>query len=402
MILTTTQGQTGLPRYFVPVFDMISRMPRGRLDLVLPDGRRFRAEGKAAGYIAELHVHNADLFARLIREGDLGFCEAYMDGWWSTPDLMAFMDLVHDEADEMYDGFPGQKLVRAYEKLRFWWQSNSRRQARKNISYHYDLGNDFYGLWLDETMTYSSAKFDTGQESLEVAQTLKYASMVDQMGAVPGDHVLEIGCGWGGFAEYAAKERGLRVTGLTISQEQFDYAVARIARAGLSDRVQIKMQDYRDERGIYDGVASIEMFEAVGEKYWPVYFDNLRDRLKPGKNATLQIITVQDKRWDVYRRGVDFIQKYIFPGGMLPSPTVLRQEIERAGLSVARSIEFGESYSQTLRRWHEVFNAKWDKVAHLGFDDRFRRMWNFYLTSCAGTFHSGNCDVTQITVTRAK
>ena len=402
MILTSTLGQTSLPRYFVPVFEMISRMPRGRLDLLLPDGRRFRAEGTNAGYVAELHIHNPDLFARLIREGDLGFCEAYMDGWWSTPDLMAFMDLVHDEAEEMYDGFPGQKIVRAYEKLRFWWQSNSRRQARKNISYHYDLGNEFYGLWLDETMTYSSAKFDTGQESLEAAQTLKYASMVDQMGVVPGDHVLEIGCGWGGFAEYAAKERGLRVTGLTISQEQHDYAVDRIAKAGLSDMVQIKMQDYRDERGQYDGIASIEMFEAVGEKYWPVYFAALRDRLKPGKNATLQIITVQHKRWEVYRRGVDFIQKYIFPGGMLPSPVVLRQEIERAGLSVARSVEFGESYSQTLRRWHEVFNARWDKVAHLGFDDRFRRMWNFYLTSCAGTFHSGNCDVTQITVTRAK
>ena len=402
MSLTSTMGQSNLPRYFVPVFEMMSRMPRGRLDLVLPDGRRFRAESKDAGYVAELQIHNPDLFARLIREGDLGFCEAYMDGWWSTPDLMAFMDLVHDEADEIYDGFPGQKIARAYEKLRFWWQSNSRRQARKNISYHYDLGNEFYRLWLDETMTYSSAKFDTGQESLEAAQTLKYASMVDQMGVVPGDHVLEIGCGWGGFAEYAAKERGLRVTGLTISQEQHDYAVDRIAKAGLSDRVQIKLQDYRDERGQYDGIASIEMFEAVGEKYWPVYFAALRDRLKPGKNATLQIITVQHKRWEVYRRGVDFIQKYIFPGGMLPSPVVLRQEIERAGLSVARSIEFGESYSQTLRRWHEVFNARWDKVAHLGFDDRFRRMWNFYLTSCAGTFHSGNCDVTQITVTRAK
>ena len=284
MILTTTQGQTGLPRYFAPVFDMISRMPRGRLDLVLPDGRRFRAEGKAAGYVAELHIHNLDLFGRLIREGDLGFCEAYMDGWWSTPDLMAFMDLVHDEAEEMYDGFPGQKLVRAYEKLRFWLQGNSRRQARKNISYHYDLGNEFYGLWLDETMTYSSAKFDTGQEGLEAAQTLKYASMVDQMGVEPGDHVLEIGCGWGGFAEYAAKERGLRVTGLTISKEQHDYAVDRIAKAGLSHMVDIKLQDYRDERGSYDGIASIEMFEAVGEKYWPVYFNALRDRLKPGRN----------------------------------------------------------------------------------------------------------------------
>jgi len=223
---------------------------------------------------------------------------------------------------------------------------------------------------------------------------------VDEMGAQPGDHVLEIGCGWGGFAEYAAKERGLRVTGLTISQAQHDYAVERIRKAGLSDMVDIKMQDYRDERGTYDGIASIEMFEAVGEKYWPTYFNTLRDRLKPGKNATLQIITVQDKRWEVYKRGVDFIQKYIFPGGMLPSPSALRAEIEKSGLHIARSVEFGQSYSLTLRRWHETFNAKWDQVAGMGFDDRFRRMWNFYLTSCAGTFHSGNCDVTQITVTR--
>jgi cyclopropane-fatty-acyl-phospholipid synthase len=366
----------------------------------LEDGRVFRAEGAKPGPVAEFTVHNDDLFARLIREGDLGFCDAYLDEWWSTPDLQAFMDLVHADNDEVYDGYPGMALVRAYEKLRFWMQSNSRRQAKKNISYHYDLGNDFYALWLDDTMTYSSAKFDTGQESLEKAQENKYASMVDQMGVQPGEHVLEIGCGWGGFAEYAAKERGLKVTGLTISQEQHDYAVARMARLGLSDMVEIKMQDYRDEEGMYDGIASIEMFEAVGEKYWPVYFDTVRERLKPGKHATLQIITVQDKRWHVYKRGVDFIQKYIFPGGMLPSPTVLRQEIARAGLHLKGSVEFGQSYSDTLRRWHETFNARWDDVAALGFDARFRRMWNFYLTSCAGTFWSGNCDVTQITMTR--
>jgi len=290
--------------------------------------------------------------------------------------------------------------LRAWEKLRFWLQSNSKRQAKKNISHHYDLGNDFYGLWLDDTMTYSSALFRTGQESLEAAQTAKYASMVDEMGAKPGDHVLEIGCGWGGFAEYAARERGLKVTGLTISREQHDYATERMARAGLSDRVEIKLQDYRDERGRYDGIASIEMFEAVGEKYWPVYFDTVRDRLNPGAMGTFQIITVEDRRWDAYRKSVDFIQKYIFPGGMLPAPSVLRAEIERAGLTVARSVEFGESYSQTLRRWHETFNARWEEVSLLGFDDSFRRMWNFYLTSCASAFSSGTCDVIQITVRR--
>ena len=400
-VRTSTPGQENLPRYFSQAFGVAKGMNNGRLDLVLPDGRRFRADGKNPGHVAELVIHDPDLFARLIREGDLGFCDAYLEGGWSTPDLQAFMDLVHAGNEDMYDGFPGIGLLRTYEKLRFWWQSNSKRQAKKNISYHYDLGNEFYGAWLDETMTYSSAKFETGQESLEKAQMQKYASMVDQMGAKPGDHVLEIGCGWGGFAEYAAGQRGLRVTGLTISRDQRDYAVARIERAGLSDRVEIKLQDYRDERGIYDGIASIEMFEAVGEKYWPLYFNTLRERLKPGKAATLQIITVHDRRVQVYKRGVDFIQKYIFPGGMLPSPSALRQEIERAGLRVARSIEFGDSYSQTLRRWHDTFNEKWEQIQPLGFDERFRRMWNFYLTSCAATFQSGNCDVTLITVTRS-
>ena len=397
-VLTSTNNQQNLPRYFARVFDLVGKLNSGRVDFILPDGRRFRAEGSKPGPVAEVTINNPDVFARLVREGDLGFCDAYLDGWWTTPDLQAFMDFIHADNDDMYDGFPGMALVRAWEKARFWFQSNTKRQALKNISYHYDLGNDFYSLWLDDTMTYSSALFNTSQESLEKAQIAKYASMVDQMGVKPGDHVLEIGCGWGGFAEYAAKERGLKVTGLTISKEQLDYANKRIKNKGLSDKVNLKLQDYRDETGVYDGVASIEMFEAVGEKYWPVYFDKIKQCLKPGKQATLQIITIQDARWDVYRKSVDFIQKYIFPGGMLPSPSVLRQEIHRAGLSVQHSIEFGKSYSQTLRRWFEVFNNKWDNISAMGFDDRFRRMWNFYLTSCAATFESGNCDVTQITL----
>ncbi len=399
-VITSLDGQGNLPRYFAQVFKLMQGIDHGRVDVTLPDGRVFRAEGSKPGPVAAVTVHENDVFSRLLREGDLGFSEAYLEGGWSTPDLQAFMDFVHEDNDAIYDGFPGIGLVRAYERLRFWLQSNSKRQAKKNISYHYDLGNEFYGLWLDDTMTYSSALFRTGQESLEAAQTAKYASMVDEMGAQPGDHVLEIGCGWGGFAEYAAKERGLKVTGLTISQEQHDFAQARMARLGLSDKVEIKLQDYRDEKGLYDGIASIEMFEAVGEKYWPVYFDTVRERLKPGAAGTFQIITVAERRFEAYRKGVDFIQKYIFPGGMLPAPSVLRAEVEKAGLNVMRSIEFGESYSQTLRRWHETFNLRWDEVSLLGFDDRFRRMWNFYLTSCASTFSSGTCDVTQITVRR--
>jgi len=400
-VLTTVKGQAGLPRWFPTVLDIAGRLGEGRLDFVMPDGRRFRAEGKVPGIAAEITVQHPDLFARLVREGDLGFCDAYLDGWWTTPDLQAFLDLVQLPVNTLVgDGFPGLGLVRAYERLRFWMQSNSKRQAKKNIAYHYDLGNEFYRLWLDETMTYSSAIFQNPQESLEAAQMRKYASMVDQMGAKPGDHVLEIGCGWGGFAEFAARERGLRVTALTISRAQHDFAVERIARAGLADRVEIRLQDYRDERGSYDGIASIEMFEAVGERYWPVYFDAVRERLKPGRNATLQIITVAEARWQLYRRGVDFIQKHIFPGGMLPAPSVLREEVAKAGLRVKGTIEFGESYSLTLRRWHETFTARWAEVRSLGFDDRFKRMWDFYLASCAGAFQGGNCDVTQITVTR--
>ncbi|MDZ4095334.1 MAG: cyclopropane-fatty-acyl-phospholipid synthase family protein [Paracoccaceae bacterium] len=399
-IFTSTKGQANLPRYFARVFAQVQGLRHGRLDLVLEDGRRFRAEGGAPGPVAEFETHNNDLFARLIREGDLGFADAYLEGWWSTPDLQAFMDLVHADNEAIQDGFYGMAMVRAFERARHWLRSNSRRQARRNIAHHYDLGNEFYRLWLDDSMTYSSALFRSGQESLERAQEQKYASMLDQMGAKPGDHVLEIGCGWGGFAEYAARERGMRVTGLTISQAQYDYAVARIARAGLADRVEIKLQDYRDERGLYDGIVSIEMFEAVGEKYWPVYFDVLRERLRPGRNATLQIITLHESRFALYRKGVDFIQKHIFPGGMVPSHSALLREVARAGLDLKGSIEFGPSYSHTLRRWHATFNARWEDVARLGFDDRFRRMWNYYLTSCAGAFQSGNCDVTQITVTR--
>ncbi|MCW9044431.1 MAG: cyclopropane-fatty-acyl-phospholipid synthase family protein [Pseudopelagicola sp.] len=400
MVLTTLDGQSDLPRYFTNVFELATQIQRGRIDFVMPDGRIFRAEGDEAGPVAELHVHDSDTFARLVREGDLGFCDAYIEGGWSTPDLQAFLDFLQADNEVLYDGFPGMFFVRLYERMRHWMNRNTKDQAKKNISYHYDLGNDFYALWLDETMTYSSALFETGQESMEAAQEAKYALMIDQMGAQAGDHVLEIGCGWGGFAEYAARARGLRVTGLTISEEQMKYAQQRIEKAGLSDLVEFRLQDYRDEVGQYDGIASIEMFEAVGEQYWPTYFKTVHDRLKPGRNATLQIITIEEARFETYRKGVDFIQKYIFPGGMLPSPGALRDEVRKAGLDWVRSVEFGQSYSQTLRRWHETFNARWDEIQAIGFDENFRRMWNFYLTSCAAAFHSGNCDVTQITIRR--
>lgn len=395
-ILTSIAGQSALPRYFSAAFARAQRLHKGCLDVILPDGRHFRAQGEAPGHVAQLHVHDPDLFARLIREGDVGFAEAYMEGGWSTPDLQAFMDLVNDDNPSVYDEAVGLRIVRALEQIRHKLRANSKSQARKNISYHYDLGNDFYSLWLDDSMTYSSAIFTTGQESLEAAQEAKYAAMVDRMGAKPGDHVLEIGCGWGGFAEYAAARRGLKVTGLTISQAQHDFAVARMARLGLSDQVEIRMQDYRDTLGTFDGIASIEMFEAVGEKYWPRYFRAVRERLKPGAKAVIQIIMVPDDRFKFYRNHVDFIQKYIFPGGMLGAPSPVRQVAESQGLQFVATHDFGQSYSETLRRWNAGFQARWPEIAAMGYDARFKRMWEFYLTSCAGAFASGTCDVTQM------
>lgn len=287
-----------------------------------------------------------------------------------------------------------------YERARHWLNRNTRRGSARNISHHYDLGNEFYATWLDSSMTYSSALFRDESEPLGKAQENKYASILDMIGAREGQHLLEIGCGWGGFAEYAARSRGAHVTGITISKEQHDFAAARIQREGLNEKVDIVLRDYRDEAGHYDGVASIEMFEAVGEQFWPGYFDAVRERLKPGATASLQIITIADELFPSYRKGVDFIQKYIFPGGMLPSPSVLRKQVTRAGLDLTGSVEFGQSYSETLRRWRTTFNARREDILKLGFDDRFMRMWNYYLACCAGTFLAGTTDVTQVAIRR--
>lgn len=399
-VLTTTEGQRDLPRWFEASFAVLQALEAGSIDLALPDGRVFRVVGAAAGPAARIDIRNPGFFARVAREGELGFCEAYLDGWWDTPDLQTFLDVLLTSSQWVNRSFPGAPLLRARQRFNHWLNRNTKRQARRNISAHYDLGNAFYARWLDETMTYSSALFENPSESLAEAQTRKYASVCDRIGAAPDRRLLEIGCGWGGFAEFAARERGARVTGLTISREQHDFARARVQAAGLGDRVEIVLRDYRDERGTYDGVASIEMFEAVGEKYWPAYFDVLRERLKPGAAATIQVITIPDSTFTTYRQTVDFVQKYIFPGGMLPSPGALRQEIERAGLTPLGSITFGASYSETLRRWHSAFDAAWTEIAPLGFDERFRRMWTFYLTSCAAAFRTGTTDVAQVTMRR--
>jgi cyclopropane-fatty-acyl-phospholipid synthase len=401
-VYTSTEGQKDLPRYFAVAFHQLKKIRCGALEVSLPDGRVFQMKGSEAGPNARVDVVNPDIFSRLAREGDMGFSDAYLEGWWTSPDLQAFLDLVFANNEEMGHGFPGGFLVQYYERFFHWLRGNSKTQARKNISYHYDLGNEFYGKWLDESMTYSSALFKTGQEDMEKAQIQKYAQLCDEMGMKEGDNLLEIGCGWGGFAEYAAGTRGAKMTCLTISQEQHDFAKERMFKAGLADKVDVVMRDYRDETGTYDGIASIEMFEAVGEKYWPTYFNAVHDRLKPGANASLQIITISNELFPKYRKTVDFIQKHVFPGGMLPSPNALREQVEQAGLQYVKSVEFGESYSITLRRWYETFNAAWPEIKSASFDQRFKNMWDFYLTSCASGFHYGTTDVTQVTIRRPK
>ena len=388
------------PRYFNAVQAIIKGIKAGSMTFVLPDGRRFESRGAAPGPDGEIVVRNNDLFGRIIRDGDLGFAEAYMDGWWDTPDLQALLDVLLLSNETVGRTMPGMAIVRFYERARHWLRANTKTQAAKNISYHYDLGNEFYSRWLDPSMTYSSAIFETGQEDMTAAQAKKYESICSMIDAQDGRHVLEIGCGWGGFAEHAAKHRGARVTGLTISREQHDFARERMFLEGLNEKVSIEMRDYRDETGRYDGIASIEMFEAVGEKYWPTYFSAVNDRLKPGGVAGLQIITVADHLFDSYRRSVDFIQKYIFPGGMLPSIQALGQQVSKAGLNQTDLLRFGDSYSETLRRWRADFNDAWDDIRSAQFDERFKRMWNFYLASCAACFRAETTDVVQIGLRR--
>ena len=401
-IYTSIKDQANLPRYFRRIFKILLNLKVGSVEVKLPDERIFKVVGETNGLNARIDIIDPDCFARLVRDGDIGFMEAYMDGQWSSPDLQSFMDVTFQNFHQLATRFPGAGLVKLYEKIRHWLNSNSKRQAKKNISYHYDLGNDFYKLWLDETMTYSSALFKKKKEKLSDAQTNKYAQMCDEIGVKEGDNILEIGCGWGGFAEYAAGQRGANVKGLTISQEQHDFAVERIKKAGLSDKVEIVMQDYRDEVNKYDGIASVEMFEAVGEKYWPIYFDKVNSCLKAGAKATLQIITIPEDRFNDYRNSVDFIQKYIFPGGMLPTEAVLKNEMKRVGLEHENTIEFRKSYSETLRQWFGTFNSKWQDISEMGFDDRFRRMWNIYLTSCASAFEFDRTGLIQITMRKPK
>ena len=372
----------------------------GQLRLAFPDGSARVFVGAEPGPSAALQINSPRAVRRMILGGELGFAEAFMDGDWTTPDLTALVEfgLVNQES---LDGPLRIALpMRIISAIRHRLNANTRRGAKRNIAYHYDLGNDFYSRWLDETMTYSSAIFEQPEMTLAAAQRAKYRKIIERLGLQPGDKVLEIGCGWGGFAEEAAKA-GAEMTCLTISQEQADYARKRMADAGLAEHVDIRLQDYRDVEGTFDRIVSIEMFEAVGEENWPAYFDVVRDRLRAGGTAVLQIITIANERFAEYRRSVDFIQRYIFPGGMLPSPATLADSISAAGLKLAGSHFFALSYAETLKQWAERFMEAWPDIERLGFDTRFQRMWRYYLHSCEGCFRRGATDVGQFVIERS-
>ena len=391
----------GLPFRAQMVLRGLLGLEAGTLAMTIPGGQTFVIAGSAPGPHAAVTLHNWNLMHRAVSGGTIGVAETYMDGDWESPDAGAFLELVLINTKVVRDYTNGPRgLFLLLEKFRHWLNANTRRGSQRNIAAHYDLGNAFYSQWLDPTMTYSSALYSRGANDLTSAQLAKYRALAEATGIGPGDHVLEIGCGWGGFAEFAAGEIGCKVTGLTISREQLAFARERMAKAGLADRVELKFQDYRDETGTYDRIVSIEMFEAVGEKYWPAYFSKLHECLKPGGRAGLQIITILQEAYAEYRANPDFIQKYVFPGGMLPTREHLSSLGRQFGLSTASDIGFGHDYARTLAEWRHRFRAAWERIVPLGFDERFRKLWEFYFYYCEAGFRAQNIDVRQVVYTR--
>ncbi len=388
---------------FHPFLDLLSaNWSRGELTIVERGGARHHLVGKVAGPAAVLQIRDLRFAARVLASGDIGFAEGYIAGEWTSPDLATLLEVLasnYDHIRRLFDGGWWMKAVNwAFHHIR----PNSKSGARRNIHAHYDLGNDFYAAWLDPTLTYSAARFTAPDQSLEAAQQAKYAQLARMIDLQAGHSLVEIGCGWGGFGLFAAGEIGARVTGVTISREQYDLARRRVFEAGLGERVDIRLLDYRELDGQFDRLASIEMFEAVGKAYWGVYFQKVRDLLKPGGRAGLQIITIADDLFDEYDARTDFIQRYVFPGGALASEAQLADLTTRHGLVRQQAERFGLDYAETLKRWAERFE---DAVATgalpvTAMDERFRRLWRFYLAYCEAGFRTGRTDVIQLALDR--
>ncbi len=391
----------GAPAAARATLRLLQRLRHGQLTVQLPDGS-FQQFGQGGGIHATLRLHNWKVCGAALKSGDIGFAEGYIAGDWSTPQLADLLRLFLRNRNEIEDVIYGTWLGRLAYRLRHLLHRNTKTNSKKNIHAHYDLGNAFYRLWLDETMNYSSALFEHPGQDMVSAQWAKVHRALRSAQVKPGDRVLEIGCGWGALAEAATTRFGASVVGVTLSTEQLAWANARMTRLGTAARADLRLQDYRDiNDGPFDAICSIEMVEAVGREYWPTYFQTVARLLKPGGRANIQSITIADEHFERYIRGTDFIQQYIFPGGCLPSPSAFRAQAEAAGLVVEDAFAFGRDYAETLRQWRERFLHEEPRVRALGFDEHFLRVWEFYLAYCEAAFDEGSTDVMQFTLRKA-
>ena len=376
----------------------LSRIEAGKLKAVFPSNFQKVYSGAQGGPTADIQINSWKLIPRLLLSGDLGLAESFLSGEWETSNLSQLILLGDINERAFGNAVTPSKFVNLIERLRHQKRDNSKRGSRRNIAAHYDLGNEFYSHWLDKSMSYSSALFNDFGEELEVGQNRKYQRLAKALKLKKGDRVLEIGCGWGGFAEMAAKEYKCHVVGITLSNEQAKFSQRRMQETQLSNLVDIRIEDYRDVQGTFDKIVSIEMFEAVGEEHWRNYFETIKTRLKPGGLAGIQSITISDEFFETYKGRPDFIQKYIFPGGILPSEDRLNNAVSSAGLKILDDYYFGKSYAETLRRWQSTFEQKWGDIKRLGFDEKFQKMWRYYLSYCEAGFETGHINVGQFLI----
>ena len=386
-------GNTARIGFFARAVEaVVASVEIGKITVVLPSGERVERIGTQPGPAASIIIHNWRAVRRLATGGDLGFAEAYINGDWSTPDLEACLELAARNIDLLDGRIAGQPAVRLLRRFHHALRANNKTGSRKNIAYHYDLGNAFYREWLDASMTYSSALYTEPDLDLEEAQQAKIKRIEQLLAIEGGERVLEIGCGWGALAAHLGRA-GAMVDGVTLSAAQLDHAQACIRANGLQDAVRLELKDYRDVTGTYDRIVSIEMLEAVGEAYWPLFFETMQQRLRLGGHAVLQVITIDENRFAAYRGTADFIQRHVFPGGMLPTKSIIQAQAARAGFRLVQSAYFGSDYARTLLEWRKRFRAAWPRISALGYSEKFHRLWDYYLCYCAAGFKAGTIDV---------
>ena len=377
----------------------LKKFPYGSIQIEWPNGETQIIKANQNGPKASLKIYNKNVIKEIIRGGSVKFAELYIGKKISSNNLTNLIHYFAVNNDQAENTFELSLLKTLYNKLIHFMNENTKKQAKKNIAKHYDLGNNFYQCWLDKSMTYSSAIFNSKADNLETAQYNKYKKLAELSSIKDGDEILEIGCGWGGFSEFIGNNYDCKVTAVTISEEQFNFAKNRINEAKLSEKVNILFCDYRNIIGKFDKIISIEMFEAVGKEYWNTFFQKIENILKPNGNVSLQIITIDDKIFNVYENNPDFIQKYIFPGGMLPSIKILNKIVDKTSLNIQSIESFSNDYAKTLNIWNQTFNSNWEKIEKLGFDENFKLLWNYYLSYCEGGFLSNNIDLKQIKLT---